>query len=35
MDYPAFDPHLPRKERLAPWPAKTPFSYIEFALFLR
>ena len=35
MDYPAFDPHIPRKERFAAWPAKTPLSYIEFALFLR
>ena len=35
MTYPAFNANIPRKDRLAPWPAKTPFSYIELALFMR
>ena len=34
-DYPAFDPRIPRKSRIAPWPAITPMSYIEYAIFLR
>ncbi len=34
-EYPAFDSAIPRRERLAPWPSKTPFSYLEYALFLR
>ncbi len=34
-NYPAFDPNVPRKERLAPWPSKAPFSYMEYVLFLR
>ena len=34
-EFPAFDPNLPRKERMKPWPAKAPFTYIEFALFMR
>ena len=34
-EFPAFDPRLPRKDRLKPWPSIAPFTYIEFALFLR
>ena len=34
-DYPAFDPNVPRKERLTAWPAKTPLSYYEYAIFMR
>ena len=34
-DYPAFDPSVPRKDRIAAWPSKTPFSYMEYLLFMR
>ncbi len=34
-EYPAFDTDVPRKERIKPWPSSAPFTYIEYALFLR
>ncbi len=33
--YPAYNGNIPRKERLCAWPAKTPFSYYEYVIFLR
>ncbi len=33
--YPAFNGNIPGKERLRAWPAKTPFSYYEYVIFLR
>ncbi len=33
--FPAFDPRIERKDRIKPWPSQHPFTYIEYALFLR
>lgn len=34
-EYPAFDLNVPRKERIAAWPTRTPFSYVEYIAFMR
>ena len=34
-EYPFADPEIAKGKRLAKWPKSDPFSYIEFALFLR
>jgi len=34
-EYPAFDPNIPRKERLAAWPTKAPLAYLEYLIFMK
>jgi len=34
-EFPAFDPGIPKADRLPRFPYERPFTYIEFALFLR
>ena len=34
-NFPAFDPGIPKGERLKPFPEEHPFSYVEWVLFLR
>ena len=35
QDFPAFHPDIPKKDRLKRFPSDRPFSYLEFALFMR
>lgn len=35
LEYPAFDPRLPRQQRIRRFPFDRPFTYIEYALFMR